>query len=69
MHFCWFSVGKKKESVRTFAYASKYQPYINVSNCMANTVFTLPLETEPEWYHVKNCTMLAAYWQHSHCNY
>ena len=34
-----------------------------------NTAFTLPLETEPEWYCAKNCTVLAAYWQRLHCNY
>ena len=33
------------------------------------TAFTLPLETEPEWYRAKNCTVLAAYWQRLHCNY
>ena len=28
----------------------------------SNTAFTLPLETEPEWFRAKNCTVLAAYW-------
>ena len=33
------------------------------------TAFTHPLETEPEWYCAKNCTILAAYLRHLHYNH
>ena len=49
--------------------ASAYENYQVVDKNLSNTAFTLPLETEPEWYRAKNCTVLAAYWQHLHCNY
>ena len=32
-----------------------------LSGMVANTAFALPLETKPEWYRAKNCTVLAAY--------
>ena len=44
------------------------RPAIRPGDWTTNTAFTLPLETEPEWYRAKNCTMLAAYWQRLHCN-
>ena len=37
--------------------------------CQSNTAFTLPLETGPERYRAKNCTVLAAYRHRLHYNH